>query len=316
MELDRLIAALEPTEVANAASVEIADLAYDTRAVIPGCALLLRPGRDGRRPRPGRERGRGGRGGARRGAAGRRRPCRSCVVPSVRAAMPAAADAFFGDPSRELEIAAVTGTNGKTTTAFLLRAILEAAGRRPALLTNIERRVGGERCRPGLNTPEAIDLQRLLRAMLDAGDRSLRDGGDVDRGAQGRLARHALRRARLHEPDAGPPRLPRHDGGLLRREARALRAGGARGRQRRRRVGTTARGRACRTRGRSRPTTTSPDVELQLRGALQPRRTRSARVWAARELGIDEDVDPAPASRASPACRAASSRSTRASRSR
>ena len=57
--------------------------------------------------------------------------------------MAAAADAFFDDPSRELEIAAVTGTNGKTTTAFLLHSILTAAGRRPGLLTNIERRVGG-----------------------------------------------------------------------------------------------------------------------------------------------------------------------------
>ena len=59
--------------------------------------------------------------------------------------MPAAAALFFGDPTRELDVAAVTGTNGKTTTAFLLHAILEAAGRQPGLLTNIERRVGGER---------------------------------------------------------------------------------------------------------------------------------------------------------------------------
>ncbi len=71
------------------------------------------------------------------------------VVPSVRAAMPVAANEFFGDPSHELDVAAVTGTNGKTTTAFLLQSILEAAGRRPALLTNIERRVGGESARPG-----------------------------------------------------------------------------------------------------------------------------------------------------------------------
>jgi len=66
----------------------------------------------------------------------------------------------------------VTGTNGKTTTAFLLHAILAEAGQRPGLLTNIERRVGGELRPTGLNTPEAIDLQRLFREMLDAGDRS------------------------------------------------------------------------------------------------------------------------------------------------
>jgi UDP-N-acetylmuramoyl-L-alanyl-D-glutamate--2,6-diaminopimelate ligase len=66
----------------------------------------------------------------------------------------------------------VTGTNGKTTTAFLLYSILAAGGRRPGLLGTIESRVGGER-RPALRTtPEAIDLQRSFREMLDSGDRS------------------------------------------------------------------------------------------------------------------------------------------------
>jgi UDP-N-acetylmuramoyl-L-alanyl-D-glutamate--2,6-diaminopimelate ligase len=84
--------------------------------------------------------------------------------------MPRAATVFFGDPTRELDVAAVTGTNGKTTTAFLLHAILHAAGRPAGLLTNIERRVAGEARPTGLNTPEAIDLQRLFRQMADGGD--------------------------------------------------------------------------------------------------------------------------------------------------
>ncbi|HKU57993.1 MAG TPA: UDP-N-acetylmuramoyl-L-alanyl-D-glutamate--2,6-diaminopimelate ligase, partial [Gaiellaceae bacterium] len=87
------------------------------------------------------------------------------VVTSVRAAMPKAAVEFFGDPSRELRVAGITGTNGKTTSAFLLHAILGGG-----LLTNIARRVGGVDLPLGLNTPEAIDLQRLFREMLDAGD--------------------------------------------------------------------------------------------------------------------------------------------------
>jgi UDP-N-acetylmuramoyl-L-alanyl-D-glutamate--2,6-diaminopimelate ligase len=87
------------------------------------------------------------------------------VVPSVRAAMPRAAVAFFDDPTAELPVAAITGTNGKTTTAYLLWSILDAAGERPALLTNVERRVGDEVREVGLNTPEAIDLQRLFREM-------------------------------------------------------------------------------------------------------------------------------------------------------
>src|SRR5262249_2719546 len=89
-----------------------------------------------------------------------------------RRAMAAAAGEFFGPPSPELPLAGVTGTNGKTTTTSLLYAVLAAAGRRPGLLGTVEVRVGGER-RPAVRTtPEAIDLQRTLREMLDAGDRS------------------------------------------------------------------------------------------------------------------------------------------------
>jgi len=95
------------------------------------------------------------------------------VVADSRAAMAVAADAFFGEPTRVLDVAGVTGTNGKTTTAFLLQSILEAAGRRPGLVGTVEWRVGGERLAAPRTTPEAIDLQRLFREMLDAGDRSV-----------------------------------------------------------------------------------------------------------------------------------------------
>ena len=74
---------------------------------------------------------------------------------------------------RSSQVAGVTGTNGKTTTTFLLYAILAAAGRRPGLIGTIEARVGGERRGVRRTTPEAIDLQRLFREMLDAGDRSV-----------------------------------------------------------------------------------------------------------------------------------------------
>jgi UDP-N-acetylmuramoyl-L-alanyl-D-glutamate--2,6-diaminopimelate ligase len=86
--------------------------------------------------------------------------------------MALAADAFFGRPTRELQVVGVTGTNGKTTTAFLLYSILAAAGRRPGLLGTVEMRVGGERRAVTRTTPEAIDLQRTFRELLDAGDRS------------------------------------------------------------------------------------------------------------------------------------------------
>jgi UDP-N-acetylmuramoyl-L-alanyl-D-glutamate--2,6-diaminopimelate ligase len=168
--------------------VEVTDLAYDARAVTPGALFFCIPGKTADGHDFAAE-------AVARGAVGlvvERRlddlDVPQLIVPSVRAAMgPAAAD-FFGRPSDTLEIAAVTGTNGKTTTAFLLHAILEAAGRRPALLTNIRRVVGGEERPIGLNTPEAIDLQRLLREMLDSGDRSCAMEATSIGGAQGRLA--------------------------------------------------------------------------------------------------------------------------------
>ncbi len=79
---------------------------------------------------------------------------------------------LFGDPSAELTCVAVTGTNGKTTTAFLVRSILEAAGLPCGLLGTVKQIVGGREEEVERTTPEAIDLQRVLRRMLDAGDRA------------------------------------------------------------------------------------------------------------------------------------------------
>jgi UDP-N-acetylmuramoyl-L-alanyl-D-glutamate--2,6-diaminopimelate ligase len=80
------------------------------------------------------------------------------------------ADALDGHPSGELDVVGVTGTNGKTTTTILLAAILDAAQRPCGLLGTVERRIGGRREVAGLTTPEAPDLQRALRSMLEAGD--------------------------------------------------------------------------------------------------------------------------------------------------
>ncbi|HVW90336.1 MAG TPA: UDP-N-acetylmuramoyl-L-alanyl-D-glutamate--2,6-diaminopimelate ligase [Gaiellaceae bacterium] len=167
--------------------VEIRDLAYDTRAVSPGTLFFCIPGAQADGHELAAE-------AVARGAVAlvvERRlevDVPQLEVPSVRAAMGPAAAEFFGQPSRELDVAAVTGTNGKTTTSFLLHAILAAAGRRTALLTNIRRLVGGEERPTGLNTPESIDLQRLFREMLDAGDRACVMEATSIAGAKGRLA--------------------------------------------------------------------------------------------------------------------------------
>jgi UDP-N-acetylmuramoyl-L-alanyl-D-glutamate--2,6-diaminopimelate ligase len=94
------------------------------------------------------------------------------VVASSRAAMAAAADAFYGHPSRELDVVGITGTNGKTTTAFLMHAVLEAAVGQAGLLGTIESRIGGVVEQVARTTPESVDLQAILRRMADAGDRA------------------------------------------------------------------------------------------------------------------------------------------------
>ncbi len=75
-----------------------------------------------------------------------------------------------GDPTATLELLGVTGTNGKTTTAYLVRALLEAAGRQTGLLGTVKSVIGGIESELQRTTPEAIDLQRSFRAMLEGGD--------------------------------------------------------------------------------------------------------------------------------------------------
>jgi len=171
VELARIAETLSPSQIVGETKVEIEDLAYDTRTVRAGALFFCVPGErfDGHDLA---ERARDA------GAAALvvERPVASrvpqLVVADSRRAMATAAAEFFGHPTRELQVAGVTGTNGKTTTAYLLHSILDAAGRKPGLLGTIESRIGGER-RPAIRTtPEAIDLQRTFRAMLDSGDLS------------------------------------------------------------------------------------------------------------------------------------------------
>ena len=94
------------------------------------------------------------------------------VVQDTRATMASIAARFNGDPTAELRVAGITGTNGKTTTAYLLRSILEGSGIQTGLLGTVQRVVGAVASKVVRTTPEAIDLQADFRAMLDAGDRA------------------------------------------------------------------------------------------------------------------------------------------------
>jgi UDP-N-acetylmuramoyl-L-alanyl-D-glutamate--2,6-diaminopimelate ligase len=155
-----------PTE---AREIEIADLAYDNRLVAPGTLFFCVPGftRDGHRFAPD---------AIARGAVALvvERPLGLGVpeirVASVREAMAPAAAAFYGDPTARLRTVGVTGTNGKTTTAFVTRALLEAGGTPTGLLGTVKSVIGGAEREVVRTTPEAIDLQRTFAEMLDSGD--------------------------------------------------------------------------------------------------------------------------------------------------
>ena len=187
IELEILSQAIRPARSVNAAPVDVTDLAYDARRVVPGALFVCVPGFRADGHDFASE-------AVERGAVAlvvEREldlPVPQLVVGDARTAMGLAADAFFGRPTRELDVVGVTGTNGKTTTAFLLFAILAAAGRRPGLLGTVESRIGGERRAVTRTTPEAIDLQRTLREMVDAGDRSCAMEASSHASTLGRLA--------------------------------------------------------------------------------------------------------------------------------
>ncbi len=154
---------------ANDADLEIAALAYDNRRVTPGTLFFCVPGftRDGHEFAPD---------AVARGAVALvvERPLGlgvpELLVPSVRAAMAPAAARFNGDPTATLDVVGITGTNGKTTTAFLVRSLLEAVGQRCGLLGTVAAVIGGKERPVERTTAEAIELQRDFRAMLDGGD--------------------------------------------------------------------------------------------------------------------------------------------------
>jgi UDP-N-acetylmuramoyl-L-alanyl-D-glutamate--2,6-diaminopimelate ligase len=153
----------------GAPEVEISGLAYSSQSVTPGALFFCVPGfrSDGHDFAPD---------AVARGAAALVTERRldlgvpEVVVDDVRAAMGPAAARFYGDPTAELDVIGITGTNGKTTTAFLVRHLLEAAGRQTGLLGTVKRVVGGVEEEVERTTPEAIDLQETFRRMHDGGD--------------------------------------------------------------------------------------------------------------------------------------------------
>ena len=155
---------------ADAATGVVAGIAYDSRAVEPRQVFVALKGQhvDGVRfAREALDRGAAAVVSEEPAPAGVHVPW--AMVSDARAALALLAATFYRNPSRELRVVGITGTNGKTTTAYLVASIFEAAGIPCGLLGTVAYRVGEQYVEATRTTPEAPELQRLLREMVDHG---------------------------------------------------------------------------------------------------------------------------------------------------
>jgi len=170
MRLAELVEGLPGARVVGDGSVGVLELAYDSRKVEPGTLFCCVVGEksDGHLFGP-----RAVEDGAVALVVERELTdvdVAQVVVPDSRAAMAPLAARFYGDPTARLRVVGVTGTNGKTTTAFLIHEVLKAAEFPCGLLGTVKQIVGGVEKEVVRTTPEAIELQSTFRQMLEGGD--------------------------------------------------------------------------------------------------------------------------------------------------
>jgi UDP-N-acetylmuramoyl-L-alanyl-D-glutamate--2,6-diaminopimelate ligase len=169
VKLKELISRLPVKEVVGDAAVEVRGLAYHSRDVADGSLFAAIRGsqEDGRRFIPEALSQ-----GARSLLVGEAREdlkVVQVVVPNVREALARLSAAFYGDPSSFLTLVGITGTNGKTTISYLLESMLEEGGKSVGVMGTVNYRFQGHIQPAPTTTPESLDLQRNLRAMVDAG---------------------------------------------------------------------------------------------------------------------------------------------------
>ena len=100
-------------------------------------------------------------------------PCPLTIVADVRAAMADISAAFYAHPDRDLKCVGITGTNGKTTTAFLVKHLLDSSFQRCGLVGTIKHIVGSKEIPAPRTTPESVDLQEMLAGMRDCANRAV-----------------------------------------------------------------------------------------------------------------------------------------------
>ena len=154
-------------EIKGDADVDISDIKYDSRNVQKGDLFFCISGfqEDGHKY---------AKDAAARGAAAivvtREQediPVTQIVVQDDRQAMASMSASFFGNPAASMKMVGITGTNGKTTTTYMIKSIAEAAGLKVGLIGTIQNMIGAETIHTERTTPESVDLQRLLARMRD-----------------------------------------------------------------------------------------------------------------------------------------------------
>jgi UDP-N-acetylmuramoyl-L-alanyl-D-glutamate--2,6-diaminopimelate ligase len=152
--------------------VEVSDIAHDSRKVKPGSLFVAVRGfhSDGHRfISQAVQRGAGAVVAEREDEAAAAAGIPQIIVKDTRESLALLSAAFFGRPSERLSLIGVTGTNGKTTTTYLVKSIIEAAGQTAGLIGTIDYRIGNKIYPAPNTTPESLELQRLLDEMAGRG---------------------------------------------------------------------------------------------------------------------------------------------------
>src|SRR6266436_6079883 len=205
--MSELLAALPEKRVIGEPPRSVSSIAGDSRRVEPGGCFVAVPGfkQDGRHFIPDAIR-RGAAVVVTEGEPVADLPVAQVLVPSVRVSLARLAGAFYGHPSRQLSLVGITGTNGKTTTSYLIEALLRARGLATGVIGTIQYVLGDETRPAGQTTPEALDLQSMLAHMRDGGVRGVAMEASSHALA---LESYRLAKRRLFELLAGSPKPTR-----------------------------------------------------------------------------------------------------------
>src|SRR4051812_11018772 len=170
MLLKNLVERLPGASVEGSLDRDVSGLAYDSRRITPGMVFVAIRGQhtDGHEFIPNAiERGAAAVICERNGASSPK--ATRIKVPDVREALAWASIAFYRNPSSKLKVIGVTGTNGKTTVSFMVKAILEAAGVKTGLMGTVQYEIGERMIPAQRTTPESLEVQQMMSQMLKAG---------------------------------------------------------------------------------------------------------------------------------------------------